>query len=239
MIATSGVEKVVKLWSALPLPQARNGSRESGRDRQVYSHDEYIRLVMRSDSLVSHDYSSQSVEENPQMMAFFDSLVQREIEGFEGSSSSSSSDEGADVEEEYSQTVVEPEEDEEDENMGIDENVESESGESQRRERVLQRISLNVADGLLSSDVGAGHRVRVVEEVSFNCCFKVGLLCSDNLRPPSLPYICSFLANNMNLCVSGWGSRQLFFKSPTNSDPSRKLAKQNCGLDCPKARHDC
>ena len=104
------------------------------------------------------------------MMAFFDSLVQREIEGFEGSSSSSSSDEGADVEEEYSQTVVEPEEDEEDENMGIDENVESESGESQRRERVLQRISLNVADGLLSSDVGAGHRVRVVEEVSFTFC---------------------------------------------------------------------
>ena len=92
VIATSGVEKVVKLWSALPLPQARNDSRESGRDRQVekciplkkchifdrqvYSHDEYIRLVMRSDSLVSHDYSSQSVEENPQMMAFFDSLVQ-------------------------------------------------------------------------------------------------------------------------------------------------------------------
>ena len=168
MIATSGVEKVVKLWSALPLPQARSGSRESGRDRQVYSHDEYIRLVMRSDSLVSHDYSSQSVEENPQMMAFFDSLVQREIEGFEGSSSSSSSDEGADVEEEYSQTVVEPEEDDEDENMGMDENVDS--GESQRRERVLQRISLNVADGLLSSDVGVGHRVRVVEEVSFTLC---------------------------------------------------------------------
>ena len=35
VIATSGVEKVVKLWSTLPLPQARNGSRESGRDRQV------------------------------------------------------------------------------------------------------------------------------------------------------------------------------------------------------------
>ena len=102
------------------------------------------------------------------MMAFFDSLVQREIEGFEGSSSSSSG-EGADEEEEYSQTVVEPEEenDDEEENLEIDENEESENGESQRRERVLQRISLNVADGLLSSDVGAGHRVRVVEEVSF------------------------------------------------------------------------
>ena len=131
---------------------------------------------MRSDSLVSHDYSSQSVEENPQMMAFFDSLVQREIEGFEGSSSSSSSsDEEANDDEEYSQTVVEPEEDEDQdiesesgENLesGSGVNIESESGESQRRERVLQRISLNVADGLLSSDVGAGHRVRVVEQVS-------------------------------------------------------------------------
>ena len=160
MIATSGVEKVVKLWSALPLPQARNNSRESGRNRQVYSHDEYIRLVMRSDSLVSHDYSNQSVEENPQMMAFFDSLVQREIEGFEGSSSSSS-DEQADDEEEYSGTVVESEEDEAEEHI-----VEGDDGESlQRRQRALQRISLNVADGLLSSDVGAGQRVRVVEEV--------------------------------------------------------------------------
>ena len=106
------------------------------------------------------------------MMAFFDSLVQREIEGFEGSSSSSSSDEEANGEEEYSQTVVEPEEDDEEENIESEtgENIESESGYSQRRERVLQRISLNVADGLLSSDVGAGHRVRVVEEVSFTSC---------------------------------------------------------------------
>ena len=164
MIATSGVEKVVKLWSALPLPQTRSGSgKEAGRDRQVYSHDEYIRLVMRSDSLVSHDYSSQSVEENPQMMAFFDSLVQREIEGFEGSSSSSS-DEQVDDGEEYNETVVESEEDEAEENT-----VEDDDGESlQRRRRALQRISLNVADGLLSSDVGAGQRVRVIEEVG-NC----------------------------------------------------------------------
>ena len=113
------------------------------------------------------------------MMAFFDSLVQREIEGFEGSNSSSSSSSGEDAndEEEYSQTVVEPEEDEdedeEDQNLGSESggNVESENedrldSEIERRERVLQRISLNVADGLLSSDVGARHRVRVVEEVS-------------------------------------------------------------------------
>ena len=48
VIATSGVEKVVKLWSAFPLPQARNDSRESGRDRQVYSHSGYILKIFYS-----------------------------------------------------------------------------------------------------------------------------------------------------------------------------------------------
>ena len=152
-MAPGNQEGTGKLRNTCPLKVSLNF-------RQVYSHDEYIRLVMRSDSLVSHDYSSQSVEENPQMMAFFDSLVQREIEGFEGSSSSSS-DEQADEEEEYRETVVESEEDEAEEHI-----VEGDDGESlQRRRRALQRISLNVADGLLSSDVGAGQRVRVVEEV--------------------------------------------------------------------------
>ena len=31
---------------------------------------------------MSHDYSHQSTKEDPRMMAFFDSLVQREIEGW-------------------------------------------------------------------------------------------------------------------------------------------------------------
>lgn len=31
---------------------------------------------------ISHDYSHQSTKEDPRMMAFFDSLVQREIEGW-------------------------------------------------------------------------------------------------------------------------------------------------------------
>ena len=182
------------------------------------------------------------------MMAFFDSLVQREIEGFEGSSSSSSSGEGADDEEEYSQTVVEPEEenDDEEENVEIDENEESESGESLRRERVLQRISLNVADGLLSSDVGAGHRVRVVEEVSFTFNLS-GPLELDYLWPrPSVfsltigQVIYIFISGHqLKHFYLGWRSRQLFFKSATNTDSSRELAKQNCCLDCTKARRDC
>lgn len=36
--------------------------------------------MLRSGLVMSHDYSSQSVEEDPRMMAFFDSLVQRELE---------------------------------------------------------------------------------------------------------------------------------------------------------------
>ena len=58
VIASSGVEKVVKLWSILPLPDkedvARNKREE--QERRVYSHEEYIGLVLRSGSMISHFY---------------------------------------------------------------------------------------------------------------------------------------------------------------------------------------
>ena len=83
LVASSGVEKVVKLWSCLPLPLSGNSSTlNTERERRVYSHEEYIGLVLREGSMISHDYSSESTKENPRMMAFFDSLVQREIEGW-------------------------------------------------------------------------------------------------------------------------------------------------------------
>ncbi len=94
VIASAGVEKVIKLWSVLPLPGGNGdldldgAERPNSGGRSVYSRDEYLRLVLQSGTFMSHDYSSQSTEENPRMMAFFDSLVQREIEG------SSSGDEG-------------------------------------------------------------------------------------------------------------------------------------------------
>ena len=59
---SSGVEKVVKLWSILPLPDkedvARNKREEQERrgDRRVYSHEEYIGLVLRSGSMISPFY---------------------------------------------------------------------------------------------------------------------------------------------------------------------------------------
>lgn len=48
----------------------------------MFTHDEYIGLVLRSGQFMTHDYSHQSTKEDPRMMAFFDSLVQREIEGW-------------------------------------------------------------------------------------------------------------------------------------------------------------
>ncbi|XP_043271607.1 DDB1- and CUL4-associated factor 5 isoform X2 [Venturia canescens] len=87
ILASSGVEKIIKIWSPFPLCNSCLGSlkRDSGkqeRQRRVFTHDEYIELVLRSGEFMTHDYSHQSTLEDPRMMAFFDSLVQREIEGW-------------------------------------------------------------------------------------------------------------------------------------------------------------
>lgn len=58
------------------------------KSRSLYTHEEYISLVLNSGSGLSHDYISQSVQEDPRMMAFFDSLVRREIEGWSSDSDS-------------------------------------------------------------------------------------------------------------------------------------------------------
>ncbi|KAK7103564.1 hypothetical protein V1264_018436 [Littorina saxatilis] len=84
IVISSGVEKVIKVWSPF-LQKSGSGSMTSMKperesERPVYTHEEYINLVLRSGLVMSHDYSSQSVEEDPRMMAFFDSLVQRELE---------------------------------------------------------------------------------------------------------------------------------------------------------------
>ncbi|KAI1284876.1 DDB1- and CUL4-associated factor 5 [Halotydeus destructor] len=100
MIASSGVEKVIKLWSVFTLPNGSGGLGSvkslSREPRRVYSHEDYINLVLESGQLMTHDYSHHSVQEDPRMMAFFDSLVQRDIEGWTSSSSddSDSSDSG-------------------------------------------------------------------------------------------------------------------------------------------------
>ncbi|XP_022095639.1 DDB1- and CUL4-associated factor 5-like isoform X2 [Acanthaster planci] len=75
-IVSSGVEKIIKLWSPFTLPNIRP---DEDSPRRMFSHQQYIDLVINSGSALSHDYSDQSMEEDPRMIAFFDSLVQREI----------------------------------------------------------------------------------------------------------------------------------------------------------------
>lgn len=88
LIASSGVEKMVKLWSTLPVGNWEGSLLKEHIDapRTVYSHDDYIYLVGHSGQRISHDYSDQSTQEDSRMMAFFDSLIQREIEGWDSPS---------------------------------------------------------------------------------------------------------------------------------------------------------
>lgn len=90
ILASSGVEKIVKLWSSFPVSQneaTSNYVTSKDLSRKVYSHEEYINLVLESGQFMTHDYSHHSVQEDPRMMAFFDSLVQRDIEGWTSDSS--------------------------------------------------------------------------------------------------------------------------------------------------------
>uniref|UniRef100_A0A3Q3B7F7 Ddb1 and cul4 associated factor 5 n=1 Tax=Kryptolebias marmoratus TaxID=37003 RepID=A0A3Q3B7F7_KRYMA len=95
MICSSGVEKVIKLWSPYQQPGSEGDleGRVEDKSRSLYTHEEYINLVLNSGSGLSHDYVSQSIAEDPRMMAFFDSLVRREIEGWSTDSDSDLSEE--------------------------------------------------------------------------------------------------------------------------------------------------
>ncbi|EHA99067.1 WD repeat-containing protein 22 [Heterocephalus glaber] len=75
MICSSGVEKIIKIWSPYKQPGCTGDldGRIKDDSRCLYTHEEYISLVLNSGSGLSHDYANQSVQEDPRMMAFFDS----------------------------------------------------------------------------------------------------------------------------------------------------------------------
>lgn len=66
---------------------------ERARERRVYTHEEYINLVLQDGHVMSHDYSHMSTDEDPRTMAFFDSLVQCELDGWSSDDSMSSNEE--------------------------------------------------------------------------------------------------------------------------------------------------
>ncbi|KAJ8309567.1 hypothetical protein KUTeg_014441 [Tegillarca granosa] len=86
LLLSSGVEKIIKVWSPFPMKGSESELIEKTRDhvseRPIFTHEEYINLVLRSGHVMTHDYSHQSTNEDPRMLAFFDSLVQRELEGW-------------------------------------------------------------------------------------------------------------------------------------------------------------
>jgi len=99
IVCSSGVEKVINLWTpfspseeepkiaeAPALPAPTTPPVESSDSRSMFTHEEYINLF-RTAGTSNHDYSNQSVEEDPRMIAFFDSLIQRELEGWSSDSS--------------------------------------------------------------------------------------------------------------------------------------------------------
>lgn len=94
IIASSGVEKLVKLWRPFETEDWKGSLLEDAmgcdNPRDVFSHDEYASLLYASDHNMAHDYTNQNTTEDPRMMAFFDSLVQREIEGWNSSEDSGS-----------------------------------------------------------------------------------------------------------------------------------------------------
>ncbi|TTU93285.1 DDB1- and CUL4-associated factor 5 [Bagarius yarrelli] len=79
-----------QVWSPYQQPDCVGDleGRVEDKSRSLYTHEEYISLVLNSGSGLSHDYMSQSEQEDPRMMAFFDSLVRREIEGWSSDSDS-------------------------------------------------------------------------------------------------------------------------------------------------------
>ncbi|CAF0772507.1 unnamed protein product [Rotaria sordida] len=79
-LVSSGVEKVIKMWTPY---RTRNNNNDSNSNRfngrqEMYTQRDYLRAVLESGS-VHHDSSIERYDEDKRMLAFFDSLLQREL----------------------------------------------------------------------------------------------------------------------------------------------------------------
>lgn len=91
MLISAGVEKVLKVWSPFPIPGGHSSVDVCpGNARQLYSHSDYLGFIRYGGLPLSHDeYNSRSTDEDPRMLAFFDSLIQREKDSFQSDSDDS------------------------------------------------------------------------------------------------------------------------------------------------------
>ena len=95
------------MWSPFPLVGGKRTAREvMERPRTLYSRMDYARMIIESGRPLAHDYDDQSTSEDPRMMAFFDTLVQKEQDG-STDSDLSSTDDGEGFEDEQGSSNVE------------------------------------------------------------------------------------------------------------------------------------
>ncbi|CAF1986314.1 unnamed protein product [Rotaria magnacalcarata] len=91
-LVSSGVEKVIKMWTPYQTRNHNNNnSNELSGRQEMYSHRDYLQALLESGS-VHHDSSVERFDEDRRMLAFFDSLLQRELGRGHNDSSDDDSD---------------------------------------------------------------------------------------------------------------------------------------------------
>lgn len=79
-LATSGVEKRIKLWSPFDIGLKNSQENcENNVHRRISRAENRFQLYAQSTELSNDDFDIESTEENPKMLAFFDTLVQRDF----------------------------------------------------------------------------------------------------------------------------------------------------------------
>ena len=75
VLASSGVEKRIKCWSPFDIGST---SEEISKNRRISRVENRFQLYTQSTEL-TENFDTESTEENPKMLAFFDTLVQRDF----------------------------------------------------------------------------------------------------------------------------------------------------------------
>jgi len=71
---------VAQVWSPFAISQDDGDNELESKTRLVFSQNDYVDLLVHNGPTMSHDYTNGSTEEDPRMIAFFDTLVQHELE---------------------------------------------------------------------------------------------------------------------------------------------------------------
>ena len=82
------------MWSPFPMSGGKAGmtGEGEGEQRTLYSPMDYARMILESGQPLAHDYNEELTNEDPRMIAFFDSLVQKDHESSTDSELSSTDD---------------------------------------------------------------------------------------------------------------------------------------------------